>query len=387
MPHHICFVGLTAAPVLAGRWGEAVAGGAEVQQAMLARGLARCGHQVSFIIQHPDLPEEQEIDGIRAYCIRPARTAPGLNAAIKWRRAWRVLMRIAPTVIYQRMAEWTTGLSAAAARRLNALFVHAVASDREVGPAAQMDANLWQRRMHRWGIRRADVVLAQHAEQVELLRQHVGLTGPTPAVRIFPSGYPPASGEHHGPRAGAYWVGTVRETKRPRVLLEAARAVPQMPFVMVGGHDRTPEAEAYHAQIASEANALSNVEFLGFRQPNEVDERLSGAAVLVNTSEFEGFPMTFIQAWRQGVPTIGFRSSGRAGVLEQCGWAVDSADELVALLWRLQAHPEEARIRGRQARAYFTRQHSLDVVVPRLEALIEEQLAVRGAAVHASNAS
>lgn len=370
MCHRICIVGLTAAPILLRRWSRNVAGGAEMQQVLLARELARRGHAVSFIVQHPDLPAEQSIDGLRVYCMRPARLITGINAAVKSRRLYRLLRRIEPTVIYQRMAEWSTGICAAAARRLGAVFIHALASDRDVNSPRNIDGNIWQLYMHRWGLRRAAKVLVQHAGQAEDLRRNFGLEG-----HIFPSVYHAAPPQSAAKQNSIYWIAALRPKKRPQLLLELARRLPELPFVMIGGPGNKPEGRALYERIAAEAARLPNVNFLGFQPPDEIDDRLARAALLVNTSEYEGLPVTFLQAWRQSVPTIGFEACGRDGILDRCGWRVGSLDQMADLIHTLATPPDRARQRGLQAREYFTQYHALDVVVPRLEALIDETVA------------
>ena len=370
MRHRICIVGLTAAPILLRRWLQNVAGGAEMQQVLLARELARRGHEVSFIVQHPDLPAEQSIDGLHVYCMRPARLITGLNAAVKSRRLYRLLMRIEPTVIYQRMAEWSTGVCAAAARRFGAVFIHALASDRDVSSTRSIDGNLWQLYMHRWGLRRAAKVLVQHAGQAEDLRRNFSLEG-----HIFPSVYHAAPPQSAAQRNGIYWIAALRPKKRPQLLLELARRLPELPFVMIGGPGSKPEGKALYERIAAEAERLPNVSFLGFHPPDEIDDRLAGAALLVNTSEYEGLPVTFLQAWRQSVPTIGFEACGRDGILDHCGWRVDSLNQMADLIRTLTADPNQTHQRGHQAREYFTQHHALDVIVPRFEALIDKTVA------------
>ncbi len=58
--------------------------------------------------------------------------------------------------------------------------------------------------------------------------------------------------------------------------------------------------DALRQQIAS----LPNLTHLGQLNQDEVNKQLSGAYAFVNTSVYEGFPNTFIQAWLREVPVI-----------------------------------------------------------------------------------
>jgi glycosyltransferase involved in cell wall biosynthesis len=309
-------------------------------------------------------------------CLRPPGVMRGVNAVIKSRRLRKLLLEMRSDVIYQRAAEWTTGVCGAVARRTGAVFVHAIASDRDIRVRGSMDGNAWQRVMHRRGMRCADLVFGQHAEQVGWLRTEHGLEGCE-----FPSVYDAAPPATDAERDTVFWIGSIREIKRPELLLDLARRLPERRFVMIGGPRRGPGAEEFHRGIVEQAASLPNVEFLGFLPPEEIDARLQRAALLVNTSEYEGLPVTFLQAWRQGVPTIGFSSAIRGAFLEQCGWAVGERDTLPETVERLLAQPGEIAARGQRALAYFQENHAVDMAIGRFEALVAERMRNRAGGV------
>ena len=75
-------------------------------------------------------------------------------------------------------------------------------------------------------------------------------------------------------------------------------------FIMIGGPDGT-NPELFQS-VSKQCNALPNLKFLGF-QPLDVTERyFDQCKLFVNTSEFEGFPNTFLQAWCRGIPVVSF---------------------------------------------------------------------------------
>ena len=51
-------------------------------------------------------------------------------------------------------------------------------------------------------------------------------------------------------------------------------------------------------------SALENLEYLGERSLEEVNEVLARAHIFVNTGTYKGFPNTFIQAWMRKVPVV-----------------------------------------------------------------------------------
>ena len=86
--------------------------------------------------------------------------------------------------------------------------------------------------------------------------------------------------------------------------LWALRDLADVRFVMIGA-DATGGGERPWAQALLErARSLPNLEYLGARSQAQVNQLLARAHVFVNTSRYEGFPNTFIQAWMREVPVV-----------------------------------------------------------------------------------
>lgn len=204
-------------------------------------------------------------------------------------------------------------------------MVFHVASDNDVRSFARVKG--WSPRslLHhfsRWlsefGMRRADFIVTQTDSQARTLQAEMGL--PSKVIRNFhPS--PKDVGVHRSPDLfRVIWVGNIKANKSPEQfvgLAESMQEVPGLEFIMIGrpGGD---EFEALRDRIAS----LRNLKFLGEQPVERVDSEIAMSHLLVNTSKFEGYPNTFIQAWLRGVPVLSVTvdpdhciSVGGAGVL------------------------------------------------------------------------
>ena len=60
----------------------------------------------------------------------------------------------------------------------------------------------------------------------------------------------------------------------------------------------------YGEQIAETLRALPNVDYRGQVSPDEADRVIANAALFLSTSDEEGFPNTFLQAWSCGTPIV-----------------------------------------------------------------------------------
>src|SRR6185312_13551971 len=138
--------------------------------------------------------------------------------------------------------------------------------------------------------------------------------------------------------------------KRPMLLLEAARQLPQLQFHIIGG--AMPGAESLYATVRSAALQLANVRFHGSVPYHEVGEFYERARVLVGTSEIEGFPNTYLQAWAHGAPVVAFLDPDRLVANHGLGSVVSSPDELQAAVAALLADPAHWRRVSERCRRY-----------------------------------
>ena len=173
------------------------------------------------------------------------------------------------------------------------------------------------------------------------------------------------------------WVATVRSQKRPMLALEVARRLPHLKFVMVGGHDPGRAGEEYARAVREGAAALPNVEYRGFMPFAETDRLFSEARVVLNTSSYEGFPNTFLQAWSRGVPTVAFVDVGARRDGEPVYDIATDAEDAAARVNRLMSDDLAWQQASNRVVAHHRESHSIDAVVGRFEAEINH-LAGRG---------
>jgi glycosyltransferase involved in cell wall biosynthesis len=368
---HVCFVAPYVWPVLSRDPAIQVVGGAEVQQAILARLLAADGYRVSMICLDYGQPATAVVDGVAVHkAFRPDEGVPVLRFLHpRLTTIWRRMAEIDADVYYQRSSAMWTGVVAEFCRRHGKRSIYAGASDRDFVRGEEQIKLARDRWIYRRGLARVDAIVAQNPCQVRTCREQHGRE----AIHI-PSCYVPPEGTRKvsGANADVLWVGTVHDYKRPEMLLELARRLPQRRFVMIGGPSVGGERfrPGYFEAVREQARRLPNVEFKGFLPLAEVEPWFDRARVLVCTSVYEGMPNIFLQAWARGVPTVATVDVGVAA--HQVFGSLEDAAALVERHFEDEAHWRAASAR---CLAHFERTHSAARVLERYGALFEEILA------------
>ena len=363
----ICFVAPSLYPVLSGDRRITFAGGAEVQQSLIASALAARGWPVSAISMDYGQDEGETVRGVRQFKMHASDAGVPVLRYLHPRLSslWRAMRRADADVYYQRTSGALIGFVAALARCYGRASLFAGAHDADFDPRLPLVRYARDRAVYRWGVRHVDRVIAQSERQREMCRATFGRD----ALRID-SCYAP-QGKPARRDGVVLWVATAKRHKQPHLFLDLAEALPQRRFRLVGGPAGGQSERAYFDALCRRASRLRNVEMVGFVPVADIEAQFDGAAVFVNTSIGEGFPNTFLQAWSRGMPTLSFfdpqvRLDGQP--------VVEVASDFEAMCRQLDALLSDAaawRARGSMALRAFEQGHSVERAVDAYERLIE----------------
>jgi glycosyltransferase involved in cell wall biosynthesis len=361
----VCFVAPHAYPLLAEDANVRFVGGAELQQSLLAKVLATRGHQVSMVCLDHGQPDQVQIQGVTVHKAFSAHSGiPGFRFFHpRLTGLWRAMGRADAEIYYQRAAGMLTGVVAQFCRQHHRKSVYAAAHDSDFIPGRQYITLRRDRWLFEYGLRHVDALLAQNPVQQGLCRLHYGRT-----ARMARNCYIAPRSATRDPQGYVLWVSTLRAFKRPELLLDLARALPHIQFRMIGGPGGdSPSELGYYHRLEHEARQIANVEFLGFIPFTEIEAHFDGASLLVSTSEQEGFPNTFLQAWARGIPTVSYFDPGlppaRAPI---CAVAHDT-QQACNLLRRLRSDRRAWESLSDRCHRYFLARHTPAAVVPPLE--------------------
>lgn len=293
--------------------------GAEIQAGNLASALAGIGWEVHYICRKASGREGTECrNGVTYHYVGKKRR---MFEWIDFPGIYGKLMSLEPDITYQRMLSPDTALlgwmsvhrkipfiwNCTDNRSLNRRFFQKRVGWRKINGPLPVKFTRWiilrinahiNDLLAGWGLNRADARIVQNDVQKSQARERFG-----EEPYVMPSGHPvPEEGISGGDgRPRVVWAGNLGARKRPELLLKLADMCRDLDVVFeVFGQGSTPDGWAVAGELARRAN----INYHGYRPPDEVNEALDRSDFLLNTSSWEGFPNTFIQAWLRGIPVL-----------------------------------------------------------------------------------
>jgi glycosyltransferase involved in cell wall biosynthesis len=362
MPKRICF--------LVRHLNDGYSGGAELQVQLYSRALAQRGWNVWVIGEGvPTKGGSMLDDGVHYVFLPPRKRGLGL---LNYSRIRAVLARIRPHVCYQRVkldyTYWTVRL----ARRLGSNSLFAFSHDHECipGTLAGRQGDLVSRFiavLADQGIRKADHLLCQTVGQRSLIKEHFARE-----ATIIKNGHPLPGvvKESLRERPEVVWVNHLKPVKQPELFFRLASEFKKedVVFTLIGAPGAYP-LEKEFAQI----EYSPNLNFLGEQSLEQVNDRLWGCRLVVNTSRAEGFPNTFIQAWARFVPVVSLKVDPDGVIVRhQLGFCSGDFSRMVSHTRMLIREQGLAAEMGKNGRAYVEQEHDLAENVRKLDQTLQQ---------------
>jgi len=364
----IAFFTLNAYDMLTGgHKGDAV-GGAQLQQILIGKELAKREHDIYFVEYDSKTKTERTIDGIHVVTKQPPAGSELSRAYTVLRGTKNALDRINPDVTYRRSLDFEIFALLIYGSRIDSRFVYGVAHDDELTDSPRkfktgIKATSIYRRLNEFALSNADAVITQNPTQYQR-----GIDRLNTNIYQIPNCYQiqdtePINWECESPVV--FWAARFQSWKQPEIVIELAEMLPDVTFVMAGG----PSEEGIYEAIEKRAANIGNVKLLGHLPFSEIDRYFAAADLFLNTSEAEGFPNTFLQAWAQETPVVSLQVDPNSVLTEQdIGLVADgSIEKLRDHISKLSLDTEHISELGVASRLYLESNHTVEAIADQYE--------------------
>jgi len=323
--------------------------------AHLATAFADLGHQVELIYNTPARNASPlVVSGVTCLDVFPSWGHPGSLLSF-----WAALKKSAPDLIYARLPNdflWMVNIFT----RLHpkARFMYALANDRECSPWQARLPNSWfHNSLYAVALRNANIVAVQHEEQAPLVSRYTH--GKITRVPNLVHRVAPEIRQRQKTDIDVIWIAQIRPQKQLSILLDAAEQLPQLQFAVVGGFaDARSQTE-----LTPRMEGLQNVRYFGPIAHEEVMQVLARSRVIVNTSCWEGFPNTMLEAWSLGVPVVSLQiDPGGVICRERIGLLSKTQEQMVDDIKKLVEEGSLNDEMGKRGQEYVRSTHGIEAV-------------------------
>ena len=286
-------------------------GGGELQIALLAKALARGGHEV-VIVDFQTSEEFITSDGIKVIKIKGWNNGIRIIRTITHRlpQLYRSLKAQKADVYYCRIRDFRHIFAWWAAHKVKAKFILGIASDLDIMNFRMRWKNFYLSNLHNlwgffdgilieivypWLLSKSDLVFVQHEGQNQILLQK-GIKSILFPNLIDLTQIPVRSNPPHN---DFIYVGWLDKRKGFVEFFELVKKAPLHTFKVIGS-PRDKIGCFYYEKLKS----FENVSLFGELSHSDTLHHISYSKALISTSPMEGFPNIFIEAWACGIPVL-----------------------------------------------------------------------------------
>ncbi|MBN2377766.1 MAG: glycosyltransferase family 4 protein [Sedimentisphaerales bacterium] len=343
---------------------EGVFGGSEVDLYYLATELARDGDfEVSFVVADYGQAERETRENVEL--IKSVNF--NKNSLLGAFKVWQALKRADAQIYMIKTASAGTLLAAGFCKIKGRRFVYRTAHRYECD-GTYLRRHRFLGKGFAWSLRQGSAVLAQNGDDAKLLAETTGVKS-----RVIPNGHRFPGRDAAQERELILWVGRTADFKKPELFIKLAKLFPLEKFVMIC---QEATGESGYGDLRRAADEVGNLEFLPRVEFHEVGGYFQRAKVLVNTSDSEGFPNTFIQACGCGAAILSLNVNpddflGRY----DCGRCVGGDWELMVKTLGGMVQGGLAEELGRNGRRYAEENHDITKIVGQYKEIFRKLVA------------
>lgn len=278
-----------------------------------------------------------------------------LKIVHEWLSVFWELLLVRPQIVISRGAGRIAYPLALLSRWLGVKYVFFGASDVNFEPGKELIAggehnrNQWQK-----AVKNIKYIVVQNAHQQDTLKKNYQKD----SLILFNLWGDVESTVMPDFQTDVVWVANLRRLKRAEWMVNAAKALPQYDFTIVGG--ATGQESEYYDEIEKMSSGIGNLHFFGKRSFAETNAIVSKSQFLCCTSTFEGFPNTFLQAWASGIPVVSTVDPSDVITTNNLGKIVDNCEDFIIAIQEMLENKDSYLDMCAHIEKYFKLNHSAE---------------------------
>jgi len=301
-------------------------GGAVRQVLAWAKGLNEIGIKTSIMGPHDEPEYFEKYDNI----IIPYQLNKGVRILryfyIRIPRIIIGLYKSKADYIYFGIPGHTAGLLALLTKILRKKFILRISSNKHVNEIRGKRRDVVRSLFFRFGFHFSNYIICQNDYQFARLRELY----PDKTYKLK-NPFIGAVSDHYlpvGQRKYIVWIGRFTYAKNVPLLLRIAQSLPDVTFKIAGNLDLYPENDDY--AFIKELHTLPNVILTGFLKNEDIVNLLRESYLLLNTSYYEGFSNTFLEAFSVGTPVFSRAQADPDNIIRnnKLGYVYNNIDDL-----------------------------------------------------------
>lgn len=276
------------------------------------------------------------------------------------------ILCIKPDAIFYRGASRGLCFVSLFSKVTNTKLVYLAASNLNFLPGKEYVSTYHDKLLYRIGVRYTDFFIVQNTFQMLMLSENYKKNASILIPNIWPTTLRINSKKNNEEkRKIILWVGNFRHLKRPEWFIDLAKQFPQEDFFMVG----SPLDLELFDKCRRETKEVENLTFLGGKSFSFVNDLFKSTKILVCTSEVEGFPNTFLQAWSNNIPVLSTFDPSNVILNYAIGKVVTDKNELFKGFEYLCVESQYAKIQE-NIKCYFENNHNPQMAYDKVVKLI-----------------
>ena len=355
----ICFI-QTYAYSLFNDNSASIHGGSELQLYLITKELSRNeDFEISFVTGNFGQKNIENYGNIKLFkSFNPKSNDNLLKKFVQAILYYRLFKTINADIYFTSASNSTVGLVSLFCRLNKKTHIHRTASEVEADLTYSKKGILGK--IFIKGLESSDLVITQNETHKKLLKENHGIN-----AEVLRNSFVIKMG-NTSEKNSVLWVSRCDYLKRPELFLQLAEYLPNKHFVMIA--PPANEKEDYQKEIKEKADTIENLTFIDRVPFNEIQKYFDAAKIFVNTSEYEGFPNTFLQAGIGKTPILSLNVNPDNFINEyNCGFFCENDfDKLVENAKLLIYNKEEWKEKSENVFKYVKENHDIHKNVEQL---------------------